>query len=89
MELSVLELRHFSSRPTGATNMVDAVGTNVYSYTAGNQLLTEDGPFASDTVIYPVRNVRLQRKRLLESGSFAGNGIFLGHILFSRGRHIR
>ncbi len=32
------------------TNMVDAVGTTVYSYTAGNQLLTEDGPFANDTV---------------------------------------
>jgi RHS repeat-associated protein len=32
------------------TNMVDAAGTTRYSYTAGNQLLTEDGPFASDTV---------------------------------------
>jgi RHS repeat-associated protein len=30
------------------TNMVDAVGTTKYTYTAGNQLLTEDGPFASD-----------------------------------------
>src|SRR5438094_460891 len=29
---------------------LDAVGTTVYGYTAGNQLLTEDGPFASDTV---------------------------------------
>jgi len=32
------------------TNMVDAAGTTKYTYTAGNQLLTEDGPFASDTV---------------------------------------
>jgi RHS repeat-associated protein len=32
------------------TNMVDAVGTTVYSYTGGGQLFTEDGPFASDTV---------------------------------------
>jgi len=32
------------------TNMVDASGTTKYTYTAGNQLLTEDGPFASDTV---------------------------------------
>jgi YD repeat-containing protein len=32
------------------TSMVDGVGTTVYTYTAGNQLLTEDGPFASDTV---------------------------------------
>jgi RHS repeat-associated protein len=32
------------------TNMVDASGTNKYTYTAGNQLLTDDGPFASDTI---------------------------------------
>ena len=32
------------------TNMVDAAGTSKYAYTAGNQLLSEDGPFASDTV---------------------------------------
>ena len=30
--------------------MVDAVGTTKYTYTAGGQLLTEDGPFASDTI---------------------------------------
>src|SRR5882724_3137126 len=29
---------------------VDVAGTRVYSYTAGNQLFTEDGPFTSDTV---------------------------------------
>ena len=29
---------------------VDAADTTVYSYTAGNQLLTEDGPFASNNV---------------------------------------
>jgi RHS repeat-associated protein len=32
------------------TNMVDAVGTTVYSYDAAGQLLTEDGPFASGTL---------------------------------------
>jgi RHS repeat-associated protein len=32
------------------TNMVDAMGTTKYAYTAGNQVWTEDGPFASDTV---------------------------------------
>ena len=32
------------------TNMVDGVGTTKYTYTAAGQLLTEDGPFASDTV---------------------------------------
>src|SRR5256885_13678148 len=30
--------------------MVDGIGTTVYSYDAAGQLLTEDGPFASDTV---------------------------------------
>jgi RHS repeat-associated protein len=34
------------------TNTVDAVGTNVYSYDAIGQLLTEDGPWASDTLTY-------------------------------------
>ncbi len=32
------------------TNMVDGVGTTRYTYDAAGQLLTEDGPFASDTV---------------------------------------
>ncbi len=34
-----------------ASNMVDAVGTTIYSYTAGNQLFTEDGPFTSDVTL--------------------------------------
>jgi RHS repeat-associated protein len=38
------------------TNMVDAAGTTKYTYTAGDQLLTEDGPFASDTVTNTYRN---------------------------------
>jgi RHS repeat-associated protein len=32
------------------STMVDAVGTTVYTYTAGGQLLKEDGPFTSDNV---------------------------------------
>src|SRR5437868_12230392 len=32
------------------TNMVDASGTTKFTWTSGNQLYTEDGPFASDTV---------------------------------------
>ncbi len=32
------------------TNMVDAAGTTLYRYTAMNQILTEDSPFASDTL---------------------------------------
>ena len=30
--------------------MVDASGTTQYTYTTGNQLLTEDGPFTKDTI---------------------------------------
>ncbi|MCX6916586.1 MAG: hypothetical protein NT167_26665 [Verrucomicrobia bacterium] len=32
------------------TTMVDGIGTTSYSYDAAGQLLTEDGPFANDTV---------------------------------------
>jgi YD repeat-containing protein len=38
------------------TRMVDASGTSTYTYTAGNQLRTEDGPFASDTVTNTYQN---------------------------------
>ena len=38
------------------TNMVDAAGTTKYSYMAGNQLLTEDGPFTSDIVTNTYQN---------------------------------
>jgi YD repeat-containing protein len=32
--------------------IMDAAGTTEYTYTAAGQLLTEDGPWASDTVTY-------------------------------------
>ena len=32
------------------TNLVDAVGTNVNTYDAASQLLSEDGPWASRNV---------------------------------------
>ena len=38
------------------TNMVDAVGTTVYSYDGVGQLLSEDGPWANDTVSYSYAN---------------------------------
>jgi RHS repeat-associated protein len=38
------------------TNMVDASGTTKYTYTAGNQLLSEDGPWDSDTVTFGYTN---------------------------------
>jgi RHS repeat-associated protein len=34
------------------TNIVDGLGTSRYTYTSGNQLLTEDGPWDNDTVTY-------------------------------------
>ena len=40
------------------TNMVDAVGTTRYTYDAAGQLLTEDGPFTSDTVTNTYSNRR-------------------------------
>jgi RHS repeat-associated protein len=42
-----------------ATNMVDAVGTTVYSYSSG-LLTAEDGPWASDTVTYSHNSSRLR-----------------------------
>jgi RHS repeat-associated protein len=47
------------------TNMVDAAGTNKYTYTAGNRVLTDDGPFASDTVTNTYQN-RLRTKLVLQ-----------------------
>jgi RHS repeat-associated protein len=34
------------------TNMVDAAGTTVFTYNSAGDLLTEDGPWSSDTVTY-------------------------------------
>jgi RHS repeat-associated protein len=34
------------------TNMVDGVGTTIYTYNAAGQVLSEDGPWADDTVSY-------------------------------------
>ena len=38
------------------TSMVDGVGTTVYNYDAVGQLLSEDGPWANDTVSYTYNN---------------------------------
>jgi YD repeat-containing protein len=38
------------------TNMVDGVGTTIYGYDEAGQLLTEDGPWPSDTVTYAYTN---------------------------------
>jgi len=47
------------------TNMVDGVGTTLYTYTSGGQLFTEDGPFASDTVTNTYVN-RLRTRLVLQ-----------------------
>jgi len=41
------------------TNMVDAAGTTVYTYGNIGQLLSEDGPWANDTVNYTYTTRRL------------------------------
>ena len=38
------------------TTMVDGVGTTTYGYDAVGQLLSEDGPWADDTVSYTYNN---------------------------------
>jgi len=50
------------------TNMVDRAGTTAYSYTSGNQLLTEDGPFDSDTITNAYMN-RLRTSLVLQQPS--------------------
>jgi RHS repeat-associated protein len=47
------------------TNMVDAVGTSRYTYTAWGALLSEDGPWADDTVTYAYTTNRLRSKLTL------------------------
>jgi RHS repeat-associated protein len=54
--------------PCRAAKPVDGVGTTVYSYSAAGQLLTEDGPFASNTVTN-TRSSRQTRQRRPEPGA--------------------
>jgi hypothetical protein len=48
------------------TNILDGIGTTVYTYTAGGQLLTEDGPFAS----YTVMNTYVKHDRPCPEGTY-------------------
>lgn len=50
------------------TNLVDAVGTSRYTYDAASQLLSEDGPWASDTLSYTYAN-RLRASLSLQQPS--------------------
>ena len=47
--------------------MVDAVGTTAYSYTAFGALLSEDGPWASDTVTLSYDNGRRRKGLILQA----------------------
>ena len=42
------------------TNMVDGVGTNLYSYTSAGLLSSEDGPWNDDTLSYTYNSQRLR-----------------------------
>ncbi len=53
------------------TNLVDAVGTNAYTYDAAGQLLSEDGPWSSDTVSYTYTNRLRKSLSLLQPGAAA------------------
>jgi YD repeat-containing protein len=50
------------------TNMADAVGTTAYGYDAVGQLLSENGPWANDTVSYTYAN-RLRMSSGLQAPS--------------------
>jgi YD repeat-containing protein len=56
------------------TTMVDSVGTTIYSYSAGNQVVTEDGPFASDTVTNTYINRQRVAMALAQPTGFWTNG---------------
>ena|SRR5437867_1452118 len=54
--------------------MVDDVGITKYAYTAGNQLLTEDGPWASDTVTNSYVNRQRTALALQQPTGYWNNG---------------
>jgi hypothetical protein len=55
-------------------SLVDGVGTTKYTYTAAGQLLTEDGPFASDTVTNAYSNCLRTKPSLRRSaGTLSSN----------------
>ena len=59
------------------TNMVDEVGTNKYGYTAAGLLLTEDGPWASDTVTNSYSNrLRTSLSLAQPTGSWTNGFIY-------------
>jgi RHS repeat-associated protein len=65
------------------TKMIDASGTNTYSYTAAGQILTEDGPFASDTVTNTYVN-RLRTALSLQQPS----GVWTNGFIYDAARRL-
>jgi len=49
--------------------MVDAAGTTTYTYHGSGNLLTEDGPWASDTVTYGYNSARLRNSLTLQQAA--------------------
>jgi RHS repeat-associated protein len=49
---SVMDIALLYDKLDRLTNVVDAIGTTKFSYTAGHQLAVEDGPWADDAVRY-------------------------------------
>lgn len=76
------------------TNMVDALGTTLYTYTAGNHVLTEDGPFASDTITNAYVNRLRTQLSLQQPAGFWTNGFTydtgarLSNVVMSAGTFI-
>jgi YD repeat-containing protein len=64
------------------TNMVDAVGTTKYTYTTGNQLQTQVGPFASDTLTLKYTN-RLRATLKLQQPQVFWTNAFFFHLTIS------
>jgi YD repeat-containing protein len=59
------------------TNRVDGAGTHQYTYHLNGQLLTEDGPWANDTVTYGYNNARLRSSLSLQQPTGAWTNGFL------------
>ena len=75
-------------------NMVDTAGTTVYTYTTGDQLLTEDGPWASDTVTNTYVNRLRTSLALAQPTGFWTNGFTydtaarLSNVIMSAGTFV-
>ncbi len=68
--------------------MVDAVGTNAYTFWPGGPVHTDDGPFDNDTMSYTNNNARLRQSLTLQQASGVwthGNGSVLNNDTTEKG----